>query len=392
MRILNFSVDEYKLRLRRVKDRMRSEGLDVLVVTEPANIYYLSGYDAWSFYTVQALAVFQEIESPRWIGRLIDAPTAHVTTYLPEECIFPYPDIYVHTPDRHASQFIADIILRESPSVKVVGVEMGAHYYTARDHAEFVKAMPNVRFKDAELLVNWVRFVKSDQEVAYMRQAGEITERMMKRAVEVAAPGVRECDVAAAIYHAQMSGTEAFGGLPATSPPHMGFGARAREPHPIFTDRSIDSSSVANIEISGCRLRYHAPMSRTIYFGKPPQRYRDLASRVIEGIDASLNLVRPGVNCEELELAWRKTMSAHGIEKESRLGYSIGIAYTPTWGERTASIRRGDRTVLEPGVAFHLMAGLWLKDTGITITQSFVVIEAGYEALTRTPRELIVKD
>ncbi|MER9462852.1 Xaa-Pro peptidase family protein [Mesorhizobium sp. M0586] len=392
MRILNFSEAEYESRLRRIKDRMLEEGLDALVVTEPANIYYLSGYDAWSFYTAQALVIFPEIKLPFWIGRMVDAPSALVTTYLPEERIIPYPDIYVHTAERHASQFIAEIILRELPRVKVLGVEMGAYYYTARDHAEFVKAMPNVHFKDAELLVNWVRFVKSEQEIAYMREAGEITERMMARAVEAAAPGVRECDVAAAIYHAQMSGTESFGGLPATSPPHMGFGVRACEAHPIFGDRPIDPNSVANIEISGCRLRYHAPMSRTIYFGKPPQSYRDLASHLIEGIDASLDVVRPGVACEDIELAWRKTMTSHGIEKENRLGYSIGVAYTPTWGERTASIRHGDRTLLERGVAFHLMAGLWLKDTGITITQSFVVTEGGYEALTTTPRELIVSN
>ncbi|WP_352509774.1 Xaa-Pro peptidase family protein [Mesorhizobium sp. M0048] len=392
MPILNFSEAEYRSRLRRVRSRMEDADLDVLVITEPANIYYLSGYDAWSFYTVQALVIFQDVELPLWVGRLIDSATAHFTSYLSADRIVPYPDVYVQAADRHASQFIAETIVRESPSAKTVGVEMGAYYYTARDHAEFVKAMPNVRFKDAELLVNWVRFVKSAEEVAYMRQAGVITERMMARAVEVAAPGVRECDVAAAIYHAQMIGTESFGGLPATSPPHMGFGARAREAHPIFSDRPIAANSIANIEISGCRLRYHAPMCRTIYFGKPPQSYRDLASHVIEGIDASLDVVRPGSTCEEIELAWRKTLSVHGIEKDSRLGYSIGVAYTPTWGERTASIRRGDRTVLQAGAAFHLMAGLWLEDTGITITQSFVVTEDGHEPLTKSPRELIVKD
>ena len=153
-----------------------------------------------------------------------------MTTYLPDDRVVPYPDIYVNSKDRHAAQFIAERILREAPSADVIGVEMGAYYYTVRDHAELVKAMPNARFKDAELLVNWVRFVKSAQEVAYMRQAGEITDRMMARALEVAQPGVRECDVAAVLYQAQMEGTEAFGGLPATSPPHMGFGARAREP------------------------------------------------------------------------------------------------------------------------------------------------------------------
>ncbi|AGS24503.1 M24 family metallopeptidase [Rhizobium etli] len=392
MRLLHFKEAEYQIRRQRVKERMLQEGLDVLVVTEPANINYLTGYDAWSFYTVQAVLVFQDSEMPLWVGRSIDRQSALVTTYLPEDRVIPYPDEYVHSPDRHASQFIADIILQEAPAAKTVGVEMGAYYYTARDHAEFEKAMPNVQFKDAELLVNWVRFLKSEQEVAYMRQAGEITERMMARAVDVAAPGVRECDVAAAIYHAQMSGTEAFGGLPATSPPHMGFGERAREPHPIFTDRPIGGNSVANIELSGCRLRYHAPMSRTVYFGRPPQSYLDLASYVIDAVAASLDVVRPGATCQDIELAWRKSISTHGIEKENRLGYSIGVAYTPTWGERTASIRGTDLTILEPGAAFHLMGGLWLQDTGITITQSFVVTPSGHEPLTRTPRELIIKD
>ncbi|MCK1411539.1 M24 family metallopeptidase [Bradyrhizobium sp. CW4] len=392
MLLLPFSENEYKIRIRNVKNGMAEQSLDVLVITEPANIYYLCGYDAWSFYTVQALIVFQNAELPIWVGRQVDSTTAHVTTFLPRARIVPYPDVYVQNVDRHASQFVADVILDEFPTAKVIGVEMDAYYYTARDHAELVKSMPNVRFADAELLVNWVRFVKSDAEVAYMRQAGCITELMMDSAVKAAMPGVRECDVAAAIYFAQMSGTETFGGLPSTSPPHMGFGSRAREAHPIFSDRPIAPDSVANIEISGCRLRYHAPMSRTIYFGRPCQRYRDLAAYVIDGIDASLEVVRPGASCEDVELSWAKSLSAHGVKKETRLGYSIGIAYTPTWGERTASLRRGDRTILSPGVAFHLMAGLWLEDTGITITQSFVVTDKGYEALTSTPRELIVKD
>nr|WP_292430533.1 aminopeptidase P family N-terminal domain-containing protein [Mesorhizobium sp.] len=78
------------------------------MITEPANIYYLRGYDAWSFYTVQALVVFQDVELPLWIGRLVDSATAHITCYLPVDRIIPYPDVYVQAADRHASQFIAD--------------------------------------------------------------------------------------------------------------------------------------------------------------------------------------------------------------------------------------------------------------------------------------------
>ncbi|MET4222740.1 Xaa-Pro aminopeptidase, partial [Bradyrhizobium sp. LB14.3] len=61
------------------------------------------------------------------------------------------------------------------------------------------------------------------------------------------------------------------------------------------------------------------------------------------------------------------------------------------WGERTASLRNSDLTVLEPGMAFHMMPGLWLGDDGVTITQSFIVTESGREDLTTIPRQLVIK-
>ena len=254
-----------------------------------------------------------------------------------------------------------------------------------------MKALPNARVTDAELLINWIRIVKSEAEIGYMREAGQITDRMIARAVEIAAPHVRECDLAAAILHAQASGTEAFGGLPSSGPTYVCVGKRAIEPHPAWSDEPLGTNVPINIETSGCRHRYHAPISRTIYLGQPPQAYRDFAARVVEGVDAALASVKAGVTCEDVEAVWRKTLGRWGIEKEARLGYSIGIGYYPTWGERTASLRRGDRTVLQPRMAFHMMAGIWLADAGVTITQSFVVTSTGHEPLTVTPRTLIVK-
>ena len=146
-----------------------------------------------------------------------------------------------------------------------------------------------------------------------------------------------------------------------------------------------------NLELAGCRRRYHVPLSRSIYLGEPPSSYVGLADAVVEGLEATLEAVRPGATCEELELVWLNVVARYGIEKEARIGYSIGVAYPPTWGERTASLRPGDATELEPSMCFHLMTGLWREDAGITITQSFAVTEQGHEPLTRLPRELIVK-
>ncbi len=88
---------------------------------------------------------------------------------------------------------------------------------------------------------------------------------------------------------------------------------------------------------------------------------------------------------------FRGALARHGMKKESRIGYPTGIGFPPASGERTASIRKGDETVLKPGMVFHMMPGLWLDNVGITITQSFAVSDTGYEPLTITPRKLFVK-
>jgi len=81
-----------------------------------------------------------------------------------------------------------------------------------------------------------------------------------------------------------------------------------------------------------------------------------------------------------------------GLKKESRVGYSIGLAYPPDWGERTVSLRPADETELQAGMCFHLQSGVWLSDWGVAISESFIVTEKGGERLCDAPRELIVID
>nr|WP_263623145.1 M24 family metallopeptidase [Rhizobium sp. T1473] len=125
--------------------------------------------------------------------------------------------------------------------------------------------------------------------------------------------------------------------------------------------------------------------------GQASPAFQDLSKIAVEALNVGLEAVRPGRTCSQVEREFRRALARHGIEKESRIGYPTGIGFPPASGERTASIRRGDETVLEPGMVFHMMPGLWLGNVGITITQSFVVSDTGFEPLTATPRELFIK-
>ena len=129
-----------------------------------------------------------------------------------------------------------------------------------------------------------------------------------------------------------------------------------------------------------------------MHLGKPPVEIEDLAKVIVEGVDAALEKSRPGVTCEEVEAVWQDVLRRHGFEKESRVGYSIGLSYPPDWGERTASLRPGETTVLQSGMCFHFQSGVWLDTIGAAVSEPFVVTENGGERLCNAPRELIVID
>ena len=144
------------------------------------------------------------------------------------------------------------------------------------------------------------------------------------------------------------------------------------------------------IEIAGCHQRYHCPMSRTVCLGDPPKEVDKAAKVTIEGLQAALDTIKPGALCEDVEAAWRTTVAKYGVEKESRIGYSTGLNYPPDWGEHTASLRPGDKTVLQPNMVFHCIPGMYYDDFGISISQCIRVTETGYERMSNFPFDLIV--
>lgn len=388
---LHFPLSEFQARLAAVKNEMAKRGIDILLLSEPPNQNYLTGYNAYSFYTPQTVIVAQAHDEPIWIGRFMDRVSASMTTYLAEGNIRAYPDTYVQSASLSAYDFMADIVKELGGEKARIGVEMGGYYYPARGHADLTRALPNAEFVDADLLVGWIRLVKSPAEVAIMRQAGQLADVAMKRVIDTVEAGVRECDIAAAIYHQQISGTPEFGGDYPCCPPDLCIGERSIAPHAAWTDDRLPDSTIVNLELSGCRHRYQVNLARTIVVGKPSPSFQDLSEIAVEALNVGLEAVRPGRTCSDVESDFRQALARHGIEKESRIGYPTGIGFPPASGERTASIRKGDETVLKPGMVFHMMPGLWLGNVGITITQSFAVSETGFEPLTATPRKLFVK-
>ena len=385
-----FEKEEYEIRISKVRKSMDEKNIEVLIVTDPSNMAWLTGYDGWSFYVHQCVVLSLESE-PFWYGRGMDANGAKLTVFMQHENIIGYPDDYVQNPEKHPMDYLCKILTEKNWAQKTIGVEKDNYYFTASCLESLQRNLVQANFVDSTGLVNWQRTVKSPRELEFMRKAARIVEKMHARIFEVMEPGMRKNDLVAEIYHSGITGTEDAGGDYTAIVPMTPTGADASAPHLTWDDQPIPNNSGTFFEIAGCYRRYHCPLSRTIYLGQPPQKYLDVEKAVLEGIEAGLEAAKPGNFAEDIEAAWRKTISKYGYEKESRCGYAIGLSYPPDWGERTVSFRKGDKTVLEPNMTFHFMPALWFDDWGLETTESIVITDSGVETLANVPRKLFVK-
>lgn len=386
-----FSSNEYARRLTKVRQSMAQMGLDVLFVEDPSNMAWLTGYDGWSFYVHQGVVISHD-RDPIWWGRLQDANGALRTVWMADENITFYPDNYVQSTERHPMENLAQLLEQQGYASKTIGVEMDNYYFSAKAYMSLKTKLPNATFADATALVNWQRMVKSDEEIAYMRKAANISNCIIDGIVERAEPGLQKNEMVAQIYGDAIRGTgDDWGDYPAIVP-LLPSGADASAPHLTWDGRAFEKDQATFFEISGCFRRYHAPLSRTVYLGKPPQFMVDAEKALVAGIEAGLETAVAGARTRDVAKVLANELEKVGIKRSSRAGYPIGISYPPDWGERTASIRLEDETVLEPGMTFHFMPGIWEADWGLEITESILIKKNGpAECLCNQPRKLFVK-
>jgi len=388
---MSFSKNEYKERLKKVQSSMQKKGIELLISQDTANINYLTGYDAWSFYYAQCVIVHINSDEPICFIRAQDAGGAFIKTYLKKENIVIYDEKYIHTWPSHPYDALVDLLKKNKWDKLKIGVEMDAHYFTAYCYEKLKQGLPNATLKDSERLVNWVRVVKSDAEIDFMKKAAMISENAMKTAMEIINPGVRQCDAVAEIQKTLFKGTNDFGGEYASIATLLPTGKGTSASHLTASDEKFVTGEATVVELSGTYKRYHAPMARTVNLGKPEQKKIDAMNATNEALEAGIKASKPGNTANDVAEKFWAILDKYKIKKESRTGYSIGIGYPPDWGEHTLNISKGDMTILKPNVCYHMIAVMQFGDWGVEASESIRITEEGNELLCNFSRDLHVK-
>ncbi|MEM7120217.1 MAG: Xaa-Pro peptidase family protein [Pseudomonadota bacterium] len=381
-----FETSEYRDRVQRTAASMEASGIDTLVILSEAHMDYLTGYAGRSAYVPQAAVLRAGDTDATLILREMDIHCAYPTVYLDHDKVTFYPESYIGTPDRSPWDVIGARVLEMAGDGRI-GIEFGADSFSHGDYQALSKAMGGRDVADASNVIVPVKVKKSPAEIACMRQAATIVDQALTNGIAMIEPGVRQCDVAARITHDLIAGTPAFGGdtpPPITMPTGPGV---AQAPHLKWTDKPFEAGDQTDFEVGAFVHRYCCGLSRTTYVGEPPARLVQVHDAVQESWHAAFDAIRPGVTGGDIHRAFAKAFAPHGIRKESRIGYSIGM----NWGDLCFSLQDDDENVLETNYTLHLIIGIWEPDDAYVFSETIRVGEDKGESLSKMPRELFVR-
>lgn len=380
----DFSAEEFADRHQRVRRAMEARGIELLVVIAPANIQYLIGTRTKSYQEFQCLLFPLDPERPKVVmARLAE---------VPEYTDLSLADAVHGWGGREPQDAVAALKLvldRHGYKPSAVGLEIPYYYLSVQDHAKLRDLFSEITLIDATSLVESLKLVKSPKEIEYIRRAVTIADNAMQAAHDAIQVGVRECEVAAAVYHALL----AQGGDMPASPLNLVSGERCCYGHGAPTERTLKRGDDLNIEFGGAYRRYTATIGRQFVLGEPGARLQEVYDVARRANDACIALMTPGTPAVEPHRAAKKIIADAGFDR-NRLhttGYGIAPGYPPSWGESIHLFEDSTYT-LEAGMMLSVEPPIYIHEEriGVRIIDNVLITENGPELLTTYNRDLIV--
>jgi len=393
---LAFTQDEYDERLTRIRQRMAADGIDLLWLMAPESLYYVSGYKC-EWYQAQSpkqwpatsgIAIHRDHD--KFI--LFDTPSEKImcrfVTCAKDQRIFPI------TGRRDGIGFIIDELKAEGWLSGTVGMELFSYRpnpaISARFRAAFEGAGAAVA--DGSDILREIRWVKSEQEVAYIEKAGEITDIGLAAARDAIRPGATELDVYGEIIHAM---AKAGGENPSITLPVLS-GAKANTGHSLSSRRIIREGEPVNVDVSGVYERYHCNAARAFWVGEPPKDILEYHRKSAGVFDVIADMLRPNLPVAELVTKAKAYYEEQGIWSDAGWvgGYELGIGFPPDWvGNYVYEMSDTDTDkVFEPGTCVNFESQFFSpRCSGITYYIDTLLFKAdrAYQPV-KAPLDLVI--
>ena len=349
-------------RLSRLRDFLRAKKLDAVIVTNPKNRRYLSGFTGSSGYLLITCTKAKLITDFRYLAQAGDQAKLF-------EII------------RHGANPL-DTVAKEvcGAAVRRIGFESDHLTFSAYDSLR--KLLKDIELQPVQL--NDLRMIKDAGEIALIKTAVEIADAAFSHVLSWLRPGLTEIAVAAELEFAmRRQGAEkpAFDTIVAS-------GVRGALPHGIASDKVIAAGDLVTMDFGAVYQGYHSDITRTVCIGRASARQREIYHIVLSAQLAGVKAVQAGRTGKEVDAVSRQviTEAGYGEYFGHGLGHGVGLAIheAPALSPGKTEIVLAERMLVtvEPGIYLPDWGGVRIEDT-------VVVNHAGCDILTASSKEFV---
>ncbi len=392
---LPFSNAEFRQRLENVRREMARQKIDLLYLTSPESIYYLSGYRAL-WYQAQSLAHWEALT-----GVAVHVDHDHIVMFETDAedtlCKYTVISCDIRIADRHVSS-LSDFIVSELEAKGWLGGNTGLEMRSYRPNRIVSETLQRKFEKtgctvsDGTEILTRVRHIKSPQELAYIRKAARFSDIGLEAARNTIRAGVTELEVWGEVMAAI---SKAGGENPSiTLPVHSG--PKTMVPHSLPSRRVMMPGDLVNVDVCAVYNRYHSDCSRTFSIGEADPEVIDTIAKSARSFDILAEVGRPGIAVAEVTAALRNYYEETGLWGAQWWtgGYELGCSFPPDWvGSFSYDVELdpGDAAFLNNTVVnyesdFYLPRGAGMS----LLIDTMIFGDGGLELLHKTQRDLII--
>jgi len=360
----DFLPDEMLQRIDRIRSHMVSEKVDFFISSDAASVRYASGFRGEPrllFISRDEVVLYTSFRSLPWARQ----QTKNVELLTCED---PLHEIYSRL-----------------PGTGIVGVDHNVGFNRMQELRKRISPHDVV----ASRAIDLARQIKSETEIALLRQSQKLNEEVFTAVLPKIGPGMSE-RAAQGMILAEIAGREDLDGY--SFAPIVAAGSNAWEIHHLPDSTLLRKNDMVIIDLGVVFQGYASDMTRTVCLGKPTDRMREIYECVALAQDRAFKLVRPGVTNRELDTVAREVISqaGHGREYTHGLGHSIGLE---THDPGLNLSQRAAEVPLETGMTLTIEPGIYLEgEFGVRLEDTIVIRPGGHENLTGQSLDLLSLD
>ncbi len=382
----HFSKEEFIQRQQVTQKKLQELELDGLLIFKIEDMYWLTGYESDGFCIfgamfISASGALTHLARPADLGNLYYSSICEDVRISPD------------SQNSSRSQHIKDMLSSHHMKGKRVGIQVDTMGLTPRLFIEINEALKDwCDLSPAPDFIRQLRLVKSPQELAYFRKAGEVMDIVMDKVIDATYPGAFEGNIYATFYDTLF---RLDADLPAHIPP-FGSGDSALNLRYTSKRKNVLNNDQVTLELGLAYRHYHVACMGVVLTGPEiNKRHLEMHETSIIALDRVQSTIRPGKTVGELFDVYRNTLEERG-EKDAVLtvaGYTMGAMWPPTWMEQPL-IFEGNPLVLEENMTFFTHMILNDRKTGhsMAVGETAIVTSSEPEIITHAPREPIIKE